>query len=306
MTIPIPMAPDVKSFDSSRSEFQPYGFTCEKWEPKCMQRPDRHDEVELNLLSSGTITYLIGGDTVTVPAQRLAVFWAATPHQIIQHEDTSPYRVVTIPLAWFLEWQFADAMTQPVMNGCLVVDSETASYHSDCVRFEQWFNDLQEGVLEPILAARLEIEARLRRMAYSVSSNAAKTSSSSNPSNNVVLGRGGLSKVEEMAAFVARNYTEQVQIRDIAKAVKLNPDYASSLFQKAFGTTLNKYVTQSRVSRAQRLLATTNAKIIEVAEESGFASISRFNAAFKEACGCTPKEFRLSHRLNFLSPGRTD
>ncbi|MCB1098283.1 MAG: helix-turn-helix domain-containing protein [Verrucomicrobiae bacterium] len=297
------MPPDIKSFDASRSEFQPYGFTCETWVPKRMQRPDRHDEVELNLLNSGSITYLIGGDTVTVPARHLAVFWAATPHQIIHHEDTAPYRVVTIPLAWFLEWQFDDAMTQPVMNGCLVIDSDVSNHESDCFRFEQWFNDLHEGILDRILAARLEIEARLRRMAYSVSSNSQEPKSSGG--SNVILGRGGLSKVEQMAAFVARHYTEQVQIRDIAKAVKLNPDYASSLFQKAFGTTLNKYVTQSRVSHAQRLLATTNAKIIEVAEESGFASISRFNAAFKEACGCTPKEFRLSHRLNLLSPGRT-
>ena len=139
-------------------------------------------------------------------------------------------------------------------------------------------------------------------MACSISSSARQTRSGN---SGIVLGRGGLSKVEQMAAYVARHYTEQMQIRDIAKAVGLNPDYASSLFQKAFGTTLNKYVTQSRVSHAQRLLATENAKIIEVAEESGFASISRFNAAFKEACGCTPREFRLSHQLNLVSPGRT-
>ena len=297
-----PMSPDIKSFDASRGDFQPYGFTCETWVPKRMQRPDRHDEVELNLLNSGSITYLIGGDTVTVPAQHLAIFWAATPHQIIHHEDNSPYSVVTIPLAWFLEWQFDDAMTQPVMNGYLIIDSDTSSFEADHMRFNQWFDDLQEGVLDRALAARLEIEARLRRMAYSIASTAGETQSNN---SNLVLGRGGLSKVEQMAAYVARHYTEQVQIRDIAKAVNLNPDYASSLFQKAFGTTLNKYVTQSRVSHAQRLLATTSAKIIEIAEESGFASISRFNAAFKEACGCTPKEFRLSHQLNLVSPGRT-
>jgi AraC-like DNA-binding protein len=120
-----------------------------------------------------------------------------------------------------------------------IMAPDTSPYEADHLRFEQWFNDLQERVLERVLAACLEIEARLRRMAYSVSSNAEETKSSN--SSNIVLGRGGLSKVEQMAAYVARHYTEQVQLRDIAKAVELNPDYASSLFQKAFGTTMKPH-----------------------------------------------------------------
>ena len=50
---------NLKTFDSSRPEFKPYGFTVEKWMPKLMPRPDRHNEIEINLLTRGSITYLI-------------------------------------------------------------------------------------------------------------------------------------------------------------------------------------------------------------------------------------------------------
>jgi AraC-like DNA-binding protein len=70
-----------------------------------------------------------------------------------------------------------------------------------------------------------------------------------------------------------------------------------SLFQKTFGTTLISYLTQHRISHAQRLLATTAQTVTEIAFESGFLSISRFNDAFRRACGCSPREYRKSHEL---------
>ena len=41
-----------------------------------------------------------------------------------------------------------------------------------------------------------------------------------------------------------------------------------------------------------RLLATTRESISDIAMNSGFNSISRFNTVFKEKCGCSPREFR--------------
>jgi len=77
----------------------------------------------------------------------------------------------------------------------------------------------------------------------------------------------------------------------------LHPNYAMGLFKRGVGTTLVDYITKHRVSHAQRLLATTDIKIVEVALSSGFASMSRFNAAFRKECGCPPREYRRQHRL---------
>ena len=54
-----------------------------------MPRFDRHNEIELNLLESGRLVYLMGGRKVAVPAGRLTVFWAGVPHQILDFEAWS-------------------------------------------------------------------------------------------------------------------------------------------------------------------------------------------------------------------------
>ena len=73
----------MAKFDPRRPDFAPYGLTCERWTPAAMVRPDRHNEVEINLLAKGSLTYLLGGRKETVAAGRLTAFWAAIPHQVI-------------------------------------------------------------------------------------------------------------------------------------------------------------------------------------------------------------------------------
>ena len=107
----------------------------------------------------------------------------------------------------------------------------------------------------------------------------------------------GLNKVEQMACFIAQNYTEKLTVQQIGEFVKLHPNYAMNLFQKTFGSTLINYLTQHRISHAQRLLATTTQTVTEIAFQSGFLSISRFNEAFRRACGCSPREYRKVHEL---------
>ena len=82
----------------------------------------------------------------------------------------------------------------------------------------------------------------------------------------------------------------------IIAVVGLHANYAMALFKNSFDTTLNEYLIQNRLSHAQRLLATTDEKILSIAFDSGLGTLSRFNDAFKTAFKCTPKTYRNIHR----------
>ena len=284
----------MKQFDTSRPEFEPYGFTCERWEPKRMSRPDRHNEVELNLLDGGTLTYAMWGNRVEVHGGRLAVFWAAVPHQIIDYRDVTGYYVVTVPLAWVLSWDLPAWLVTPLLNGRLLQEPDESSAEFDRHLFRNWFSDLNCGESQRSEITLLELKARLLRLALR---------QEKNPRGRTKVGAGSseesesYTKVEEMAKFVVQNYTRAIKVEDIARHVGLHPDYAATIFRKTFGTTLNRFVTEHRIHHAQRMLVTTDAKIIDVAFQSGFNSLSRFNAAFKALCGCTPRRYRNTHRL---------
>ena len=282
------------SFDPNRPDFTPYGFTCVRWNPSPMRRPDHHNEVELNMLQSGYVTYLLGGRKVKIGAGRLSVFWAAIPHQIIEFGTETEYFVATIPFAWFLQCKFPDKFVQPLLRGEVHSEPTAARGPSDHHLFTQWELDLRQSQKETKEIVMLEMEARLLRLASSLPD---LPSCGKSRQRHLAIDDGALNKVERMACLIAQRYTDHLTVEEIGETVGLHPNYAMNLFKKAFGTTLIDYLTHHRVSHAQRLLATTDEKIVEIAFSSGFNSISRFNEAFRRACGCTPREYRERHEL---------
>jgi AraC-like DNA-binding protein len=281
------------SFDPSRPDFAPYGFTCVRWRPTRMRRPDHHNEIELNLLPRGWVTYLLGGRQVRVEAGRLHAFWAAIPHQVVDFGGGRDYFVATIPLAWFLQCRLPDRMVQPLLRGELLSDPTTSRGALDAALFAQWITDLRDPSAEMPRAALIEMEARLLRMAAALPAERDDPERRRRP----VTGAGGLNRVERMACLIAQRYREKLTVDEIARAAGLHPNYAMGLFQRTLGATIVDCLTSHRVAHAQRLLATTDAKVVDVAFDSGFTSLSRFNEAFRQACACSPREYRRRHRL---------
>jgi AraC-like DNA-binding protein len=248
----------------------------------------------LNLLKQGSLTYLLGGKTVTIPAGRLAVFWAAIPHQIVSSQDRAEYYVATIPLAWFLQCQFPVHFVDAILHARVVLDPEMETTGGDMEMFERWVRDLENPQPARRRVAFLEMESRLLRFALAMP--AKVEPGHSRKTGPVTIQTDGLNRVERMALFIAQHYTDPLTAEKISRAAGLHPNYAMALFKKSLGVTLIDCVTQHRVSHAQRLLAMTDEKITEVAQNSGFTSLSRFYEAFKRACQCSPKEYRMRHR----------
>lgn len=288
--------PDAHTFDEERPELEPYGLTCERWRASLMGRPDRHNELELNLLQSGTLTYLHRGKRVTVKPGRLTIFWALQPHQIVDFEGEDIYYVATIPFTTFLQWRMPPAFRNRIMAGAMLKEADEDVARLDDAMFERWLGDIGSNSPGAVDTLMLEMEARLRRLALSYESvcDHDENASAEEPAGT----EGRMSKVERMAVFVATHYRKDIQVREIGEAVDLHPDYANVLFREALGVTLSDYLLEHRIAHAQRMLATTNEKVASIAFASGFGSISRFNAAFKKASDCTPTAFRQQHQLH--------
>lgn len=295
---------DAHTFDEGRSELEPYGWTCERWRPHLMGRPDRHNELELNLLRSGTLTYLHRGSRVTLKPGRLTIFWALQPHQIVDFEGEEVYYVATIPFTTVLQWRMPSAFRNRIMGGAMLTETDEDVARLDEEMFERWIGDVESGSSGSEDAMMLEMEARLRRLALScepVCDRGVKEAVEE-PSD----ADGSMSKVERMAVFVATHYREDIQVREIGEAVDLHPDYANVLFREALGMTLSDYLLEHRIAHAQRMLATTDEKVASIAFASGFGSISRFNAAFRSVSDCTPTEYRQQHQFHDTSEPSMD
>lgn len=281
----------MAKFEPDRPDFTSYGLSCVRWNPSPMRWPDHHNEIQLNMLVRGRVTYLIGAHRVSVRAGHFTAFWAAIPHQIVDYEPDTDYFVATLPLAWFLQCELPEALVQPLMRGEVVSEPAAERAAFDTALFRQWESDLHPGdkVVREIVF--LEMKTRLRRLAVALE----RLKSGPTRLSRGKLQVSGLNKVEQMVCFIAQSYTDPITVADIGREAGLHPNSAMRLFKRTFGTTLIEHLTHHRVFHAKRLLATTDKKIVDIAFGSGFNSISRFNEAFRRACGCTPRAYRQEH-----------
>jgi len=87
--------------------------------------------------------------------------------------------------------------------------------------------------------------------------------------------------------------SEHSQLAEIAAEVRCSPVYLTQVFQQVEGLPLYRYQLRLRLARALDLLAQYD-DLTRLSLELGFSSHSHFSAAFREAYGRTPSEFRHS------------
>jgi transcriptional regulator GlxA family with amidase domain len=135
----------------------------------------------------------------------------------------------------------------------------------------------------------LEMEARFHRLALGTPTASRR--------NNRPVGAAGAGQIARVTHFIAQHYREPLTIQVIADHARLHPKYLMRVFKKQCGASIWEYLTRLRVSHAQRLLITTDLKVLDVAMESGFASVAPFYAAFSaHTPGLRPLDYRRLHR----------
>ncbi|MHA6482533.1 response regulator [Paenibacillus sp. strain BS8-2] len=92
--------------------------------------------------------------------------------------------------------------------------------------------------------------------------------------------------------YLEKHYQEALTLKELADKVFLNAAYFSTLFKQRTGSTFVERLTELRMEEAKRRLASTDEKIVGIAETTGFSNIRHFNRVFKNESGVTPKEYR--------------
>jgi len=93
---------------------------------------------------------------------------------------------------------------------------------------------------------------------------------------------------------------QQSNAEELARRCGCSARHFCRLFKEHFGCSLLSMQISFRVQRAQQLLLETDAKIIEVAMESGFQHVGLFTSTFKRHAKLTPSQWRKRARSAHL------
>ena len=259
--------------------------------PGMMARPHTHPDIEVNYLFDGGFSYLHGGTVTSIEAGRFTVFWGGVPHQTIAPGIVGQGIWITLPLAWFLQWALPHNMPDRLLEGEIIAATSDPTDHPQLTR---WLDDANSGQSARQRPLMLEMEARFHRLALGMTPKPTTTRL-----NRTSEGAGQITRTTR---FIAQHYRETLSVQTIADEMGLHPKYLMRIFKKQIGASVWEYLTRLRVSHAQRLLITTDMKVLDVAMESGFASAAPFYSAFAiHSRGLRPLDYRRQHQSPFAS-----
>jgi AraC family transcriptional regulator len=101
--------------------------------------------------------------------------------------------------------------------------------------------------------------------------------------------------VDRVKLVLASDLSRRWTLAEVAAEVRGSPVYLTQVFQQVEGLPLYRYQLRLRLARALDLLAQYD-DLTALSLELGFSSHSHFSAAFRDAYGRSPSEFRQSVR----------
>jgi AraC-like DNA-binding protein len=117
-----------------------------------------------------------------------------------------------------------------------------------------------------------------------------------NEIKSLVLPEPKIEICKTVCRFVEGNYRKKLTSHDISQEIPLSFRQLSRIFKADMGLNIFEYMRVFRALRASIDLNTADNKIISVAYNCGYESISSFFTDFKMVFGVSPAEFRKLHR----------
>lgn len=100
--------------------------------------------------------------------------------------------------------------------------------------------------------------------------------------------------IKQALEYLQHHYDCDIQVKDVAAAVRLHPGYLHRVFKANTGLSVLEYLTSLHVDKAKMLLAQTEIPVDEIPDYIGVNSRSYFTVIFKKNTGDTPAKYRKS------------
>ena len=265
-----------------------FGLFCDVLNVRSYDTLHRHDEIEILFFpNKSPTTVRFGAQIIEIQPEQTVLFWGAIPHQLMQIEEENLQYWVALPPETFLYFDLSPSIVRDVMNGKILMESDRELRSIDLASYPVWKREAsstQQDVRQTLL---MSLESRLRRFRpMEVSAD------SLHPPQPKLLVHQNKNAFKSMYDYITLNFRSAINVESIAEAAGLHPNYAISLFKQKCGINISTLITMLRVYEAQRLILTTDQKIVDIAMDTGFNSMSNFYKSFKKITYKNPSDYR--------------
>ena len=110
------------------------------------------------------------------------------------------------------------------------------------------------------------------------------------------LNKDIVQRLQTVCDYIETHYQNEITSLNMANLCNLSYSYFSRLFKQVMKRSFREYLTYIRISKAEKLLTTSELNITEIALMVGFTTSSYFIQQFKHYKSISPKQFQLMYR----------
>jgi AraC family transcriptional regulator, melibiose operon regulatory protein len=257
-----------------------------------------HKEFEILVITEGTVLFTIEqqeylltpGDFVFINSNYYHSARAASGEQCSFYALDFSYQL----LLENLNTRFGRKYILPILNGNLAfaevirkaeADIDPSSWQAQIMKKLTEINKFPEEGLE---SHELAIKSHIFALWDLYYQNAAVKSNLSDTDLH------NMERLKPVLQFIHENYSYEITLAELAGLIPMSEGQFCRMFKQTMKVTPVEYIIRYRILQSCRLLLDTDKNIGEIANLSGFNTISYYNRLFLQTIGCTPKHYRTS------------
>lgn len=102
--------------------------------------------------------------------------------------------------------------------------------------------------------------------------------------------------IDGIFSLATNSLRDNISLDEMAEQLHVNKYYMCHLFREKTGVSIMRYRNSRRLQLSKELLITTDLSIAEIADRSGFNTVSYFGESFKRQERLSPGEYRTLHK----------
>lgn len=261
-----------------------------------------HIELELNLVVSGAITYVVGGRRFTFPSRTLLWLFPSQEHQLVDRSDDAQYYV-----AVFKPSLIARSCRTPAYEGLKHDNNAKVGVLSTLLNPESY--DLIRGTMDSLMRGSLDPDVLNREAGFGVGSDFSFEHGDPDGLNaglhhllllswrvqqtGKVLGDAvALHPAVCRALEILSEGGWEQDLAQLAKACGVSESYLSRTFCRQIGIPLSRYRNSLRLSRFfEQYHQPEQKNLTEAVYAAGFGSYAQFYKIFAQTYGRGPRAY---------------
>jgi len=109
---------------------------------------------------------------------------------------------------------------------------------------------------------------------------------------SIAASTGSAEAVADTIAYIKAHFGEMLTNKQLSERTGYHEYYLNRLFLRQTGTSIHKYILNTRIGEAKKLLLNTDVSLSKIAEAVGFNSNTHFSTYFRQTVGISPLEYR--------------